>query len=181
MDDSWKRTSDWHKVDELMMDLLKRIAFEGNIRRSTILFYFAAKFGALPYQKCSIIDELNAFCETEEVDRKSVINVDWHLIRNEYQKCDSFIIYKWVKKMLLLISNQNMFYGEEFEIVFNLQVSFHHSHLHLPHYLQSKLFAGDSFDVHCVDLFYSCDTDIVTNFRYADEIRSYAAGMLPKI
>lgn len=133
MDDSWKRTSDWHKVDELMMDLLKRIAFEGNIRRSTILFYFAAKFGALPHQNESTIDELNFLSEAEAVNHKSSINIDWQVLRNEYQKLDSFVIYKWVKKMLLLLSNQNMFYGDDFEVALNLQVSFYfHSHLHIP-------------------------------------------------
>lgn len=129
MDESWKRTSDWHKIDELMMDLLKRIAFEGNISRSSILFYFAAKFGTLPYQKCSVIGQLNEFCETKEMDCKSIVNIDWHLLRNEYQKLDSFVVYKWIKKMLLLISNQNMFYGDDYEVAFNLQVSFC---IHIP-------------------------------------------------
>lgn len=102
-----------------MMDLLQRIAFEGSISRSTILFYFAAKFGSLPYKTNSIIDEFKHFSETEEVN-----NVNWDLLRSEYQKYDSFIIYKWIKKMLLLISNQNMFYGNDFEVAFNLQVSY---------------------------------------------------------
>lgn len=105
------------------MELLKRIAFEGNIRRSTILFYFAAKFGALPYQKCSTINELSFLSETGEINRESLVNVDWNHLRNEYKKFDSFIVYKWIKKMLLLIGNQNMFYGDDFEVAFNLQVS----------------------------------------------------------
>lgn len=105
-----------------MMDLLKRIAFEGNIRRSAILFYFAAKFAALPHQKRSIIDDLP---ESEELTRQSLKSIDWHRLRTEYQQLDSFIVYKWTKKMLLLISNQNMFYGDDFEVAFNLQVSFY--------------------------------------------------------
>lgn len=125
IDDSWKRASDWHKVDELMMNLLKRIAFEGNICRSTILFYFAAKFGALPNKTNSVRDQFSNFSETDEINRLSSNSVDWNNLRNEYQKCDSFIIYKWVKKMLLLISSQNMFYGKDFEVASNIQVSFY--------------------------------------------------------
>lgn len=162
-----------------MMDLLKRIAFEGNIRRSTILFYFAAKFGDLPHRQCSIIDELNFLTETEEMNRKSFMNVDWHRLRSEYRKLDSFVVYKWIRKMLLLIGNQNMFYGDDFEVAFNLQVSFHYFTTrspgnHLP-------FAGDSFNVHRLDLFHSIDADIVTTDRYANEIRSNLTGVLSTI
>ncbi|XP_037030248.1 uncharacterized protein LOC119070059 isoform X2 [Bradysia coprophila] len=120
LDDSWKRTSDWHKVDELMIDLLKRIAFEGNISRSTILFHFAAKFGTLPYRS-SIVNDLNKWLDEGGMERRSMVDIDWRALRSEYRNIDSFIIYKWVKKMLLLISNQNMFYGDDYDVACNLQ------------------------------------------------------------
>ncbi|KAJ6633399.1 hypothetical protein Bhyg_16816, partial [Pseudolycoriella hygida] len=121
IDVSWKRTSDWHKVDQLMMDLLRSIAFEGNLSRSTILFYFAAQFAALPSGKKSLLGALNHLSRGDNKNGESVPKVDWSLLRREYREIDSFIVYKWVKKMLLLIGNQNMFCGDSFEVACNLQ------------------------------------------------------------
>lgn len=129
LDNSWKNISDWHRADELMADLLKQIAFEGNIRRSTVLFYFASKFGSLQYKTNVVIDEFTDFLRSEKTlrsltnDTSMTPNYDWDILRNECQKHDSYIIYKWIKKMLLLIGNQNLFYGDAFEVGFNLHVS----------------------------------------------------------
>lgn len=123
MDDSWKNTSKWHRVDELMMELLRRIAFEGNIRKSTILFHLASKFGSLPHQINSVIDEIYNFSESDDTNRITLNDINWNNLRNEYRKLDSFIIYKWVKKMSLLISNQNIFCGDHLEVALNLRVS----------------------------------------------------------
>lgn len=103
-----------------MIDLLKRIAFEGNLPRSTILFYFAAKFGTLPHHSPTI-NELNRWIDERGMERKSMIDIDWSVLRNEYRSVDSFIVYKWVKKMLLLVSNQNMFYGDDYDVACNLR------------------------------------------------------------
>lgn len=124
LDDSWKRTSDWHKIDDLMMELLKRIAFEGNITRSTILFHFAGKFAALPHKNRLIAREMNSFSGMDSVE--PIGKIEWNELRKECETIDSFVVYKWVKKMLLLIGSQNMFYGDDFEVAFKLQVFLFH-------------------------------------------------------
>lgn len=153
MDDSWKRYSDWHKVDDVMMTLLQRIAFEGNICRSTILFYFAAKFAALPHPRHHIIDELSGL---NEMDRRSFVRIDWDELRNDYQKFDSLIIYKWVKKMLLLIGSQNMFYGDDFEVTCKLQVSFLHYTILRSCYTKSLSYRSSISLTLCGFLRYDC-------------------------
>lgn len=155
-----------------MTDLLKRIAFEGNLARSSILFCFAAKFGALPLQHCTgeVVHQLNLFFD--RIGTKSETYIDWDSHRLKCRNVDSFIVYKWVKKMLLLISNQNMIYGDDYDVLCNLQ-AIHFTYIIWIFPVTFTLISSPVLDMltKFVPTLLDCYRRYESNKRISDEIR----------
>lgn len=129
-DKSWqKNPSDWNKVDDVLEDLVKRIALESKNAHSLVLLGFVAKFVALP-----IIgnDQVKNSLNIESMERRLKAGNFEHNIDKLKDVCSVFnnhLAYRWTKKLLELFAHRT-FFGPTADIVLALRVIFDRSIKH---------------------------------------------------
>lgn len=107
-DTSWKQPSDWNKIDDILEEILKRIAFENDNRCISNLFLFVAKLTSLPIKDNDVLQKEIKFSvidKTSEKNADAIVN-NFDNLRDVCRIYDNLLIYRWIKKLFQLFGHQ---------------------------------------------------------------------------
>lgn len=122
-DKSWLTPSNWNKIDDVLEELLKRIALENSNKLSLFMFIIVAKCIALPIMDNEIVRLALDFDRIESnsiADNCNDIAID--RLREVCCGFENHLAYRWTKKLLLLFAQQT-FFGKTEDIVVALKVN----------------------------------------------------------
>lgn len=119
-DKSWIAPSNWNKVDDVLEELLKRIALENSSKLSLFLFIIVTKLIALPIIDKKIVEmalDFNRIQSTAGIGDDNAVT----RLREVCGGLENHLAYRWTKKILVLFAHQT-FFGKTADIVVALRV-----------------------------------------------------------
>lgn len=107
-DDSWKNPSDWNRIDDILEEILKRVALENDRRIISIFLLFVAKLATLPVETSILLQNMVDFSILENMveSNASSDNLAYDELRRFCQTNNNLLAYRWAKKLLNLIKSQ---------------------------------------------------------------------------
>lgn len=132
--EKWQNPSDWNEVDDVLNDILSRLAMESNNKLIAILITFVSSLTTLPMAKTSYIKINTDFENLNEIkmllgrtaEEKSAMISQLREICREYH---NLLIGRWTKKLFEILLQQPI--GGPEEMALHLHVSLF-SHFYSP-------------------------------------------------
>lgn len=127
----WQNSSEWNEVDDVLNDILSRLAMESNNRLIAILITFVSSLTILPMEKTSYIKINTDFENLNQIrmilgktaeERGTMISQLREYCRNYH----NLLIGRWTKKLFEILLQQPIGGPEEMQLHLHVRFLFCH-------------------------------------------------------
>lgn len=103
---SWKDPSQWNEVDDILEEVMRRLAFENDYRRQMILILFISRITTLPLDKNVSVRNATDFSQLTNIIPLNVVAVK--KLREICGTYHNLLVGRWTKKLVEYLTQQTI-------------------------------------------------------------------------